>query len=89
MGYIVAYLLSGALSDYVFEPFMRGNSLFANNIQKVIGNGSGRGIALLILIAGIALAIIGIVVSRLNSVKSLEGGISENETIAEACSEGL
>jgi len=72
MGYIFAYISSGALSDYVFEPFMSGNSLSAIKIGKVIGAGAGRGIALLILIAGIALAIVGIVVSRLKSVKTLE-----------------
>ncbi|HYE68196.1 MAG TPA: MFS transporter [Anaerovoracaceae bacterium] len=72
MGYIFAYLLSGVLSDYVFEPFMRGNNIHAINIGTAIGIGEGRGNALLLLIAGIALAIVGIVVSRLKSVKALE-----------------
>jgi len=89
MGYIFAYILSGALSDYVFEPFMGGNSLFAIEIGKVIGAGAGRGIALLILIAGMALAIVGIVVSRLKSVKTLERRLSKNETIAESYPQGL
>lgn len=89
MGYIGAYILSGALSDYVFEPFMSGNSLLAIKIGKVIGAGEGRGIALLIVIAGMALAIAGIAVSGLKSVKALERGVSKNEAIAEACPEGL
>jgi len=95
MGYIVAYILAGILSDYVFEPFMRGNSMLAINIGKVIGVGEGRGIALLILIAGIALAIVGIVVSRLKNIKMLEcANISEmedgkNETSSETCPKGL
>jgi MFS family permease len=89
MGYIFAYILSGALADYVFEPFMYGNSLSATKIGEVIGAGAGRGIALLILIAGMALAIVGIVVSRLKSVKMLEEEKSENETIAEPCPQGL
>lgn len=41
-------------------------------------------IQLLILIAGMALAIVGIVVSRLRSVKMLEKDKSKNETIAES-----
>jgi len=89
MGYIFAYILSGALSDYVFEPFMRGNSLFAIKMGKVIGAGAGRGIALLILIAGMALAIVGIVVSQLKSVKTLERRIGKNEIIDKSCPEGL
>jgi len=72
MGYIVAYLLSGALSDYVFEPFMRGSSILAIEIGTVIGAGEGRGNALLLLIAGMALAIVGIVVFRLKSIRTLE-----------------
>ncbi|MEA5095127.1 MAG: MFS transporter [Sedimentibacter saalensis] len=72
MGYIFAYILSGLLADYVFEPFMKGTSPLVVNIGNVIGTGNGRGIALLILIAGLLLAVVGIVVSRLKSVKTLE-----------------
>lgn len=76
MGYIFAYILSGLLADYVFEPFMKGTSPLVVNIGNVIGTGNGRGIALLILIAGLLLAVVGIVVSMLKSVKALEGDIS-------------
>lgn len=72
MGYIIAYISSGALSDYVFEPFMSGDSLFAIKIGTIIGAGEGRGNALLLVITGMALAIIGIVVFRLKSVRTLE-----------------
>lgn len=72
MGYIFAYILSGLLADYVFEPFMKGTSPLVVNIGNVIGTGNGRGIALLILIAGLLLAVVRIVVSRLKSVKTLE-----------------
>lgn len=90
MGYIFAYILSGVLSDYIFEPFMCGNSLLAINIGKVIGIGAGRGNALLILIAGMVLAIVGIVVSGLKSLKMLEEEDSrKNETIAESCPDGI
>jgi hypothetical protein len=85
MGYIAAYVISGVLSDYVFEPFMRGNSFASIVIGKVIGNGDGRGIALLLVIAGVGLAGVGIVVVGLRSVKTLEGEKEENETITEGC----
>lgn len=88
MGYIFAYIVSGVLSDFIFEPFMCGDSLLAAAIGKIIGRGAGRGIALLIVIAGIALAIIGMVVSRLKSVKMLEQE-DVNETIMESSMEGL
>ncbi|PKM86505.1 MAG: MFS transporter [Firmicutes bacterium HGW-Firmicutes-12] len=89
MGYIIAYVLSGVLADYVFEPFMSGNSLLAIKIGEVIGAGAGRGNALLIVIAGILLAIVGIVVSGLKSIKTLERRKFKNETIFEACPKGL
>lgn len=89
MGYIFAYILSGVLSDYIFEPFMRSNSLFAIKIGEFIGFGTGRGVALLILIAGMTLAIVGIVVSGLKSVKTLESDVNKNPIIAESCSERL
>jgi MFS family permease len=89
MGYIFAYILSGILADYVFEPFMVSSSPLAVKLGNLIGAGAGRGIGLLILIAGLLLAVVGIVVSRLKSVKMLEGGISKNETIDKTCLEGL
>ncbi|QUH25228.1 MFS transporter [Serpentinicella alkaliphila] len=74
MGYIIAFILSGALSDYIFEPFMRGDSLLAIKIGRVIGAGSGRGNALLILISGMTLAVVGVVVSGIKNIKELERG---------------
>jgi len=89
LGYIFAYILSGVLADYVFEPFMSGGSLPAVKIGNVIGIGAGRGIALLILLAGIALAAVGIVVSRLESVRTLERRSTIDGIINEAYPEGF
>ena len=88
LGYIAAYLLSGLLSDYVFEPFMQGTSRFAQGIGSVIGSGAGRGNALLIMLAGVALALVGLTVSRLRSIKTLEEERT-NEPVAESCPQGL
>lgn len=72
MGYIVAYLLSGVLSDYVFEPFMRGNSRLAVGIGSIIGRGEGRGIALLIFLAGILMIIVAFLINHEKSIKEME-----------------
>ena len=77
MGYIVAYLCSGFLSDYVFEPLMCGNSAFAQVVGRIIGNGSGRGIALLVIIAGVGLVIVGVSVLQSGRLKIL--GTSSRE----------
>ena len=90
MGYILAFIASGILSDYLFEPFMCGSSALALNIGAIIGTGPGRGDALLIVITGVAMASVGIIVSQLKSIKLLEmEELSSYETIVESCPEGL
>ncbi len=71
MGYIVAYLCSGFLADYVFEPFMQGSSAPAQAIGVFIGHGSGRGIALLIMLAGALLILVGLTVLGSEKLKGL------------------
>jgi MFS family permease len=89
LGSIAAYISSGALADYVFEPFMKSNSFLATNIGNIIGFGSGRGIALLLLLSGVSLAVVGIVVGKLKQVKLLEEEKGSHEIIVETCTEGL
>ena len=73
MGYIVAYLVSGILSDYIFEPFMTGTTRLATSIGEIIGTGSGRGIGLMLLLSGACLAVTGILVPNFKNIKLLEG----------------
>lgn len=90
MGYIFAYLLSGVLADYVFEPLMCGNSQFARRLGAFIGNGVGSGVALLLILAGTGMAIVGMIASRIKSVKEMERKENHQyESIVESCSEGL
>lgn len=49
----VGYLLGGILADYIFEPFMRGNSLLKHVFVSIVGDGNGSGIALLFIITGV------------------------------------
>ena len=72
MGYIVAYLLSGLLSDYVFEPFMKGNSSLAKGIGAILGQGEGRGVALLVLIAGLCMILVAMIMNYEKSIKEME-----------------
>lgn len=46
-------LLGGFLADYVFEPFMQGSSPAASILQKLVGTGSGNGMAVMFLCTGI------------------------------------
>lgn len=89
MGYILAFMAAGIFSDLIFEPFMQGNTELAMKIGAVIGYGAGRGNALLIIITGIGLAMVGMIAARLKSVRTLEGKEVTHETLTESCPEGL
>ncbi len=49
----VGILLGGYLADYVFEPFMVSGVEFAQFLGKLVGNGSGSGMATMFLCTGI------------------------------------
>lgn len=46
-------LLGGFLADYVFEPFMRSDLLLADMLRKIVGTGTGSGMAVMFLCTGI------------------------------------
>ena len=46
-------LLGGCLADYVFEPFMVSGSRAAEFLEKVVGEGTGSGMAAMFLCTGI------------------------------------
>lgn len=90
MGYILAFMAAGILSDLIFEPLMQGNTELAIKIGAIIGYGAGRGNALLIIITGIGLAVWGMVVARLKNVRKLEKKKEmTHETINKSCPQGL
>lgn len=72
LGYVAAYALSGVLADYVFTPLLVDGGVLADSVGKIIGTGSGRGMGLLIIIAGILLCVTSVILYNLKSVNKLE-----------------
>lgn len=72
LGYVVANAVAGPLADYVFVPLLAEGGALTNSVGKVIGVGSGRGIGLLIIVAGILLAFTAIILYRIKFVRELE-----------------
>ncbi|MBV6713942.1 MFS transporter [Paenibacillus chitinolyticus] len=72
LGFIVAYMLSGVLADYVFTPLLIDGGELAGSVGRIIGTGSGRGTGLLIIIAGILLSVASVILYNLKSMKRLE-----------------
>lgn len=69
---IMAYLLSGPLTDKVFEPLMAENGLLADSLGKIMGVGPGRGIGLFFVLIGILNIVITYLSCRSPRVRRIE-----------------
>ncbi len=56
----VAMLLSGPLADHVFEPAMMAEGSLAGIFGKLVGTGSGAGMALMFVITGVLGTLVGL-----------------------------
>lgn len=72
LGYICAYLTSGFLADYVFNPLLIDGGLLGNSIGKIIGIGNGRGIGLMFMLSGLLIIISGYLLTITKSIHCLE-----------------
>ncbi len=54
---LLAYLLTGPLTDKVFEPLLKAGGPLVGNVGQIIGVGQGRGAGLLFICAGLFLVI--------------------------------
>ncbi|MFD2481853.1 MFS transporter [Amycolatopsis albidoflavus] len=77
----VAYLVAGPLADGVFEPLMRPDGALAGSVGQLIGTGPGRGMALMFLLAGLLLVVLGALAARpsLRRVEELPDLLEEPE----------
>jgi len=73
-GFIAAYAISGFLADYVFEPAMANDGFIAKTAGRIIGTGKGRGIGLMLVLAGILMFSSAFFLSFDKSVSKTEGG---------------
>ena len=72
MGFVLAYPTAGLLADNIFTPIMSKGGLLENSVGKVMGVGHGKGIGLLIMIAGICLSLTALVIKRSKDISGLE-----------------
>lgn len=74
----LAYLLSGWLADYVFEPLMRqGGALADTPLGTWLGVGPGRGIGLMFVLAGLLGIAVSILVYLNPRIRKLEEEIPD------------
>ncbi len=72
IGYVIAYATSGILADNIFEPMMQESGVFSDSIGKLIGTGEGRGIGLMIIIAGILMVVAALILGSKKSIREME-----------------
>ena len=68
----LGYLLGGILADYIFEPFMNGNSAIKHLIMPIVGDGRGSGIALMFLFTGVSGTIISLLGLMNKEIRTLD-----------------
>jgi MFS transporter, DHA3 family, macrolide efflux protein len=54
----LAFLVTGPLADYVFEPLLAPGGALAGSVGRIIGVGPGRGIAFLLMVFGVLMILL-------------------------------
>lgn len=67
----IGILLGGYLADYVFEPYMQSGNEIAVLLQKIVGTGTGSGMAVMFLCTGILGFVTSILWSKNGELKKL------------------
>ncbi len=71
MGTVAAYIISGIMADYIFEPMFNKNGLLVKNIGMIIGTGKGRGIGFMLILSGMGMLIMAIVIWKNREIKEV------------------
>ena len=71
MGTVTAYIISGIMADYIFEPMFNKNGILVENIGIIIGTGKGRGIGFMLILSGIGMFIMAIVIWKNGEIREV------------------
>ena len=71
-GYVLAYALTGVAVDFIIKPFLQKEGNAAKFALNILGQGEGRGAALMIIIAAVFLMFIALTLPRKSEIKELE-----------------
>ena len=71
MGTVTAYIISGVMADYIFEPMFNKNGILVENIGMIIGTGKGRGIGFMLILSGMGMLIMAIVIWKNREIREV------------------
>nr|MBI2905855.1 MFS transporter [Chloroflexota bacterium] len=77
-------LLSGPLADRVFEPAMKPGGALAGAFGWLVGTGSGAGMALLMMLTGAFVVLVGLLAQAVPAVRNAESLLPDHEEVAKA-----
>jgi DHA3 family macrolide efflux protein-like MFS transporter len=73
----LGFILAGPLAEKVFEPLLAPNGPLADSIGRAIGTGNGRGIALIFIVAGIAMTLLGAIGYAVRPLRQVENDLAD------------
>ena len=68
----IAYVISGPLADYVFEPLLASDGALASTVGVFIGVGDGRGIGLIFIVMGFLIVLVSAVAALYPNLRNIE-----------------
>jgi MFS family permease len=80
----IAPLIAGALSDWVFEPAMRADTALASLFGPLVGTGPGAGMGLLVVVCGLAAALVGAAGYFIPAIRNAEDILPDHDTLKDA-----
>ncbi len=69
---LLAYLLTGPLTDGIFEPLLQAGGPLAGSVGQIVGVGAGRGAGLLFVSAGLVLVLVSVIGHLYPSLRRME-----------------
>lgn len=73
-GFILAYAVVGVLADFVFGPMMMEGGILAGSVGRIIGTGEGRGIGLMLILAGLLMVGVALLFGSHKNIQRIERG---------------
>jgi surfactin synthase thioesterase subunit/predicted MFS family arabinose efflux permease len=73
----LGYLTAGPLAEAVFEPLMMQSGLFGDSIGRLIGAGQGRGMGLMMILAGLITLVLAALAYRYKPIRLLEDDLPD------------
>ncbi|PKN93418.1 MAG: MFS transporter [Chloroflexi bacterium HGW-Chloroflexi-6] len=80
----IAPIIAGTLADFALEPAMRSNGAMASIFGDLVGTGPGAGMGLLMVVCGLAAALVGLTGYFIPAIRNAEDLLPDHDTLKDA-----